>query len=271
MTRPASHEVPFRSAPTLKLISWNINGIRAGERKGFLEWFTEQNADVVCLQEIKAHPDQLSEKLLHPDGYQSLWHPAKRPGYSGLGVYCKTPPAQIIEGIGDPEFDEEGRVFSMRFQDFWLINTYCPHSRRDLSRLDFKMAFNEKYSQFCDRLRRESELPLIVCGDLNTAHNELDLTNDRANRRNAGFLPEERAWLDEFLDSGFVDCFRHYHPLQKGHYTWWSNRKGVRERNVGWRIDYHLVDRRMMDRVLSVSHQSDVLGSDHCPIVLELA
>ena len=255
----------------MKLVSWNINGIRAGARKGFLDYLANQNADVVCLQEIKARPDQLAPGLLQPHGYQSLWFPAQRPGYSGLATYFKTPPVRVIDGIGDHTFDAEGRVQSLMFPDFWLINTYCPHSRRDLSRLEFKMAFNRAYGRFCERLRRESGLPMIVCGDLNTAHSPLDLTNDRANRRNAGFLPEERAWMDDFLATGMVDSFRHYHPWQKGHYTWWSNRKGVRERNVGWRIDYHLVDRRLMHRVLAVAHQHEVMGSDHCPIVLELS
>lgn len=254
----------------MKLISWNINGIRAGERKGFHAWFEAQQADVVCLQEIKAHPDQLSDELLHKPGYEAIWHPAKRRGYSGLVTYSRLTPLAIRHGLGDPTFDDEGRILAIQFDQFWLINAYFPHSRRDLSRLEFKMDFNNAFMDYFNRLKSESSLPIIVCGDFNTAHTEFDLTHDRANRKNAGFLPIERAWLDDFLATGMQDVFRQAYPEQKGHYTWWSQMRGVRERNVGWRIDYHMVDDRLRSRVTAVGHQTTVLGSDHCPVYLEI-
>lgn len=254
----------------MKLISWNINGLRAAERKGFHQWFAAENADMVCLQEIKAHPDQLSHNLRNIPGYHTFWHPAKRRGYSGLAIFTKQAPLQIIEGLQVPEFDHEGRVLSLRLRDFYLINVYFPHARRDLSRLEFKMAFNHRFLRFCQQLKQDSSLPLIVCGDFNAAHTQWDLTNDRANQKNAGFLPAERLWMDDFINSGMVDVFRQNHPNQKGHYTWWSQRRGVRDRNIGWRIDYHMVDQRLLGQVREARLCREILGSDHCPILLQL-
>lgn len=254
----------------MKLISWNINGIRAAERKGFLSWFEAQSADIVCLQEIKAHPDQLSQNLLERPGYHAHWHAAARKGYSGLCVYSKKEPRAVTYGLGDAQFDAEARVMALTFDDFLLINTYFPHSRRDLSRLEYKMAFNAAFMDYFLKLKASVSVPVIVCGDFNTAHTALDLANDRANRKNAGFLPIEREWLDRFLATGMVDVFRQKHPGEKGHYTWWSQMRGVRERNVGWRIDYHMVDQNLADCVKAVGHQADVLGSDHCPVFIEL-
>lgn len=255
--------------PHYKSISWNINGIRSAAKKGFLAWLERESPDFLSLQEIKAHPKQLTESLLQPAGYQAFWCPAQKAGYSGVVIYSKHNPLQVIKGMGHSEFDAEGRVLALQFPEFWLINSYFPHSRRDLSRLDFKLAFNNAFMTFCHSLKQACDLPFIVCGDFNTAHTHLDLTNDRANRKNAGFLPQEREWLDQFLGWGMVDIFRQTHPDEKGHYTWWSQRKGVRERNIGWRIDYHMVATSLAKRVTAAYHLSDVYGSDHCPVGIE--
>lgn len=253
----------------MKLISWNVNGLRAAERKGFLPWFQEQDPDFVCLQEVRAQPDQLSEQVGRPSGYAVHHCCAQKKGYSGVMTYSKQQPTSVTVGMGFPEVDVEGRILLTQFQEFTLINAYMPHSRRDLSRLDYKMAFNDRFLQWIGALKK-THPPLIICGDYNLAHQEIDLTNARANRKNAGFLPKERAWMDDFLAQGFRDVFRDMHPDEGGHYTWWSNRKGVRERNVGWRIDYFCVDESLADKVRASYHQREVLGSDHCPVVLEL-
>ena len=255
----------------MKLISWNINGIRSALRVNFLEWLESEQPDILSLQEIKAHPSQLPKSLTHLPNYHLIWNPSQRPGYSGVAVFCKEMPLEVIRGVNQEAFDCEGRLLCLRFPKFWLLNAYFPHARRDLSRLPFKQAFNSAFLELLKNLRHSSSLPIIACGDFNVAHTELDLTNDRANRKNAGFLPEERVWMDRFLEQGLVDCFRDSNPDEKGHYTWWSQRKGVRERNIGWRIDYHLVDARLNQSIVDVKHLSQVQGSDHCPILLELS
>jgi len=253
----------------MKICSWNVNGIRASARKGFMDWFAAEDADVVCLQEIKAKPVQLEQTLLAPLGYHAFFVPAEKPGYSGVAIYSRAMPKAVHFGCGIPEYDVEGRVLRIDFEDVTVVNIYFPHARRDLSRLDFKNAF-------CDALLAqlvtlaESRPNLVVCGDYNTAHQDIDLTNYKANRKNAGFLPEERAWFDRVLAAGFHDVFRETHPDEAGHHTWWSNRKGTRERNVGWRIDYTLVSEALRSRVVEAGHRSDVLGSDHCPVYVTL-
>ena len=253
----------------MKLFSWNVNGIRAVYRHGFLPWFRGQNADVVCIQEAKAKPEQLPEDLRHPRGYHSFWHCAEKPGYSGVAVFCRREPLRVGYGMGSELIDREGRVLWVEFPDFMLINAYFPHARRDLSRLDFKLQFCREFLIWLET-RQAVGKPVIVCGDYNISHADIDLANPRGNRKNAGFLPVERSWMDDFLERGFHDVFREAHPGQAGFYTWWCYRKGVRERNVGWRIDYHCVGSGLLDRVASVGHQPEQRGSDHCPIQLDL-
>ena len=253
----------------MKLITWNVNGIRAAGRTTFPAWFAQQQADVVCVQEIKARPDQLDETLLHPLGYHSYWHPAQKPGYSGVAIYSKREPLRLQYGMGNPEFDSEGRVLVAEFPGYVLINSYFPNTQRDLGRLPFKLKFCHEMLLYCEALRAQGK-NIVLCGDLNVAHQAIDLRNPKANEKCAGFLPEERAWMSELLKRGYVDTFRHF---EKGpsHYTWWSYRPGVREKNIGWRIDYFVVNEEFQGALRTVRHQPEVKGSDHCPVVLELA
>lgn len=252
----------------MKLFSWNVNGVRAAERKGFLNWFSAVSPDVVCLQETKATLDQVSEDLIHPFGFHSFWHSAKKLGYSGTCVYTKTEPLRVLEGIQCEEIDREGRVLTLEFPRFYLVNAYFPNSQREAERLPFKLFFCEKFHEFSNTLRSSGK-PVILCGDLNIAHKEIDLKNPKSNVKNAGFLPEERAWMTQFLASGYVDGFREFNP-EPNHYTWWSYRPGLREKNIGWRIDYFLINQESRDLLKAVTHQPQVLGSDHCPVALEL-
>jgi exodeoxyribonuclease-3 len=252
----------------MRLVSWNVNGIRAVAQKGFLNWFERQDADLVCIQETKAHESQLDLFLKNPKGYQSYWHSAEKPGYSGTAVYSRQEPLEVIEGLGISEFDLEGRVLQLDFGAFRLINAYFPNSQREHTRLDYKIAFCDAMIRHTEKLRAKGK-HIILCGDLNIAHKEIDLKNPKENMNNAGFLPEERAWLDHFEKTGYVDTFRVF-TKDPGHYTWWSYRPGVRARNIGWRLDYFWVNQEFQDRLLSVRHQPEVMGSDHCPVVLEI-
>lgn len=256
----------------MKLLSWNVNGIRSVQRKGFEDWFSKQKADIICVQEIKAYPHQLEESLLHPLKYHSYWHPAQKAGYSGVAVYSRHEPLDVKYGMGLPEVDNEGRVLLLEYPLFSLINVYFPNTQRDHARLDYKLFFSEEFLKFCKakvRSNLKQGRHLIVCGDYNVAHQEIDLKFPKANENNAGFLPAERAWMDRWIEQGFVDTFRHF-VKDPGHYTWWSYRPGVRERNIGWRIDYFCVNQEFTDRLGEVVHQSDVMGSDHCPVVLRV-
>jgi exodeoxyribonuclease-3 len=230
----------------MKLLSWNVNGIRAASRSGFLTWFEREGADVVCLQEIKATPEQLDDTLLHPQGYHSYWNPAQKPGYSGVALYSKTEPLSIIHGLGDPEVDAEGRVLIAEYPQFTLINAYFPNSQREHTRLPFKLRFCDRMLSLCEDLVRKDRR-VVLTGDFNIAHREIDLKNPKTNQDNAGFLPQERAWLDQFTGAGYVDTFRHFVP-DPGHYTWWSYRPGVRQKNIGWRLDYFFTDSSLRDR-----------------------
>ena len=254
---------------SLKLLSWNVNGLRAVHRKGFLEWFEAQQAEVVCLQEVRAHPDQLDEELIHPPGYHSVWHPGERPGYSGVTTYSRREPLTVRHGLGVRKIDREGRVLVTEFPSFTVINAYFPNSRHDHSRLGFKLRFCRAMRRLCDRIRKSGK-NLVLCGDFNIAHRAIDLRNPKQNKDNPGFLPEERAWMDTFLARCYDDPFRRLHPGEAGRYTWWSYRPTVRERNIGWRLDYHCINRQLADRVAQAEHQPEVMGSDHCPVVLEL-
>ena len=213
----------------MKLLSWNVNGIRAAHTKGFLKWFEAQQADVICLQETKAQLEQLDQSLHHPLGYHSFWHSAQKPGYSGVAIYSKSEPLSVTNGIGDASIDSEGRVLVAEYPKFTLINAYFPNSQREHTRLDYKLAFCNRMLQFCEGLRAAGKT-VILCGDFNIAHREIDLKNPKSNENNAGFLPEERAWMDQFLAAGYVDSFRHF-CKDPNHYTWWSYRPGVRQKN----------------------------------------
>ncbi|MBN2202497.1 exodeoxyribonuclease III [bacterium] len=253
---------------TLKLISWNVNGLRAVYRKNFMEWFRSENADVVCLQETKSNPDQLPEELLTVPGYQAAFSSAEKKGYSGVAVYSRPTPRKTAETFGDTAFIGEGRVLALELEAFRLYNIYFPNGKASAERLRYKMAF---YESFLTRLRpalRRGER-IVVCGDVNTAHRAIDLARPKENEKTSGFLPEEREWMDRFLDAGFSDTFRMFEP-GGGHYTWWDMKSGARKRNVGWRIDYFFVSASLRDRVRSADILKDVEGSDHAPIRLEL-
>ncbi len=252
----------------MKLLSWNVNGIRACERNGFVGWFAAQDADVVCVQETKATPDQLDAGLLRPLGYHSHWHPARKKGYSGVATYSRRRPSRVIEGLGIPRFDREGRVLITEFRGVAVINAYFPNTQRDHGRLRYKL-------EFCRAIRRRMDAyraggrNVVLCGDHNIAHAEIDLARPKENRNNAGFLPPERRWMDGFIKAGYVDTFR-ARCAEPGNYTWWSQRFGVREKNIGWRLDYFFVNDEMRKRVRDAFIQPEVRGSDHCPVGLIL-
>ena len=250
----------------MRIMSWNVNGIRAAHKNGFPQWFESERADIVALQETKARPDQLEEAMLHPLGYHSYWHSAQKPGYSGVALYSKQEPLRIQTGIGVPE--NEGRVILAEYRDFALINAYFPNSQREHARLGYKLEFCKRIFEFLEEMKKSGK-NVVLCGDFNIAHQAIDLKNPKANEKNAGYLPEERAWMTEFLKGGYTDAFRHFEK-GPGHYTWWSYRPGVREKNIGWRLDYFCVNREYEDRLKAVTHQSETQGSDHCPVSLVL-
>jgi exodeoxyribonuclease III len=253
----------------IRFVSWNVNGIRAVAKKGFFDWFEKIDADFICLQETKVNPQQIEddEQFLHPKGYHSLWAPAQKPGYSGVMFYSRHEPDAYRVGLGQEEFDSEGRVIELDFKNITLVNAYFPNSQREHGRLGYKLDFCKKIHHRLEVLRAAGRT-VLVCGDFNIAHHEIDLKNPKSNKDNAGFLPEERAWLDGFVASGWVDTFRKFEK-GPGHYTWWSYRPGVREKNIGWRLDYFFVNPESESRVISVRHQTDVMGSDHCPVILD--
>jgi len=251
-------------------VSWNVNGLRACARKGFLEWLHADQPDVLALQEVRALPEQLEDEVRAPDGYEVHVHPADRLGYSGVALYTGAAPAALtLGGLDEPRFDREGRLIIADYGDFLLYNGYFPNGGHDLARVPYKLEFSEAVLQHAETQRRRGRA-IVLCGDFNTAHEEIDLANPGSNRKNTGFLPEERAWLSRLIDHGYVDVFRQRHPGEPGLYTWWSNRKGVRERNVGWRIDYFFVSDELADRVVDALIHPHVMGSDHCPVEVVL-
>lgn len=252
----------------LRLTSWNVNGVRACVRGGFLKWFDDVRADVVALQEIKIQPHQLPPELSQPKGFHAYWHPAEKPGYSGVAILSRREPLDVRYGIGSSEFDREGRVLAAEFKNYTVVSTYFPNSQRDHARLPFKLRFCAAFERFCEAERARGK-SLFICGDWNIAHQEIDLRNPKSNQKNAGFLPEERAWLNRFLKQGYVDAFREFEP-GPGHYTWWSYRPGVRERNIGWRLDYFLADADTRTRLRSAKHHHLIRGSDHCPVEITI-
>jgi exodeoxyribonuclease-3 len=257
----------------MKIISWNVNGIRAVEKRGFVDWVARESPDILCLNETKAEPGQLSPELISPPvagtPYQSFWACAKKRGYSGVAVYTRVKPEDVLF-LGKPEFDDEGRALRVEFKDFTLIAAYFPNSQDAGARLDYKLAFCGAMLRLCNALVKQGR-HFLLCGDYNIAHTPIDLARPKENEGSAGYLPEERAWMDKFTKAGHVDTFRHFHPGETGHYTWWSYRVNARERNVGWRIDYHCVDSAFMPQVQSSIIRPDVEGSDHCPVEIQLA
>jgi exodeoxyribonuclease-3 len=251
-----------------KLISWNVNGIRAGEKKGFLDWLAQSEADVVGVQETKAHPDQLSQGLLNPPGYHSAWNWAEKKGYSGTGTYSRQEPRMVIRGLSEARFDTEGRVLIHDFEPFVFLNIYFPNGGRGPEWVSHKLAFYRRFLQVVQEYMSQGRA-VVACGDYNTAYAEIDLARPKANETTSGFMPEERQGLGEFFQAGLVDTFRHLHPdLVK--YTWWDMVSRARERNVGWRLDYFMVSPDLRERIRSAEVHDSVMGSDHCPISLTL-
>jgi len=253
---------------TVDLISWNVNGVRSAEKKGFIEYVKNSGAAAVAIQETKAGPDQLSEALRNIPGYSSYWCSAQKKGYSGVALFLKEKPLSVIRGIGVAAFDDEGRVITAEYKDYFLIGAYYPNAQEELARLDYKLAFNRAILAFCDKLRKKKGV--IICGDFNVAHQAVDLKNPKANEGNAGFSPPERRAMDKFIAAGYVDTFRMFNK-EPGQYTWWSYRFKAREKNVGWRIDYFCVDEKTAPRLKGAYIFSDVMGSDHCPVGITLA
>lgn len=253
----------------MKLISWNVNGIRAVQKKGLLDWLAREQPDILCLQETKASPDQLDPELIAPPGYQTYWASADRKGYSGVALYTKIEPLSVVTGLGFPEYDCEGRTIVAEYPDFTLITAYFPNGGRDHSRVPYKMAYKADFLNYCNGLCKEGK-GVIFCGDVNTAHREIDLARPKQNVKTTGFLPEERIWIDQVVEQGYIDIFRHRNPDLEGAYSWWSNRSGARENNIGWRIDYFFITPDLLERVVDAQIHPEVLGSDHCPISLTL-
>jgi len=249
----------------MKLISWNVNGLRACEGKGFSDTFRRLDADFFCLQETKMQPGQLD--LLF-DGYESYWNSAEKKGYSGTAIFTRHKPLSVTYGIGIDEHDREGRVITMEMDDFYLVCCYTPNSQDGLKRLDYRMQWEDDFRAYLQLL--DAQKPVILCGDLNVAHEEIDIKNPKTNRRNAGFTDEERQKFTELLGRGFKDTFRTLYPQQVT-YSWWSYRFQARQKNAGWRIDYFVVSERLMERVSEAKIHTDILGSDHCPVELDLA
>ena len=254
----------------IKLASWNVNGIRAAQRKGFEDWLATECPDIVCLQETKASPDQLEESLVENDNYYSFYASAEKKGYSGTAIFSLRALEEpvITIGLGIDIFDREGRTVIAEYNDFFLINGYFPNGQRDHGRVPYKLEYSREVAKLA--LKLEKKKPVIVTGDINTAHTEIDLKNPKTNRDTTGFLPIERAWIDEFVGLGYIDIFRHLHPGEEGHYTWWSYRADVRARNIGWRIDYFFGTKEILKNVNDCYHLPQVMGSDHCPIVLKI-
>ncbi|MBT8379874.1 MAG: exodeoxyribonuclease III [Ignavibacteria bacterium] len=254
--------------PKVKLLSWNVNGIRAIYKKGFLDWFKKLNPDMLCLQETKAHPDQLVDELKNVNGYESHFSSAEKKGYSGVVTYTKEMPVDAKNGIGIKKFDSEGRFIITEFKEFILFNIYFPNGKASKERLQYKMDFYDAFLKHCKKLLKQGK-KIVVCGDVNTAHEEIDLARPKENSNTSGFLPEERKWIDKFIAAGFIDTFRMFNK-EPENYTWWDMITRARDRNVGWRIDYFYASENLKNNIKSASIHSTVMGSDHCPIELEL-
>jgi exodeoxyribonuclease-3 len=251
----------------LRVYSWNVNGLRAIERKGLLPWTLLEGADVICLQETKASPGQIDAALLAPEGWSSHWHSAEKKGYSGTAIYTRREPDDVLMGLGNPDFDREGRALTLRFGRLCITSAYFPNSQEAGARLDYKIAFCEAVLEF-QRALLGAGYETALFGDYNIAHRPIDLARPKENEKNPGYLPEERDWMSRYLEAGFRDVWRERHPDREGVYTWWSFRTGARERNVGWRIDYGCVSPKLADDVIEAEIRPEIPGSDHCPIGL---
>lgn len=249
----------------MKFVSWNVNGLRAAAGKGFMDSFNALDADFFCLQETKLQEGQID---MAPEGYESYWNYAEKKGYSGTAIFAKHTPLSVAYGIGYDELDSEGRVITLEYEGFYLVTCYTPNSQDGLKRLDTRMIWDDKFREYLVGL--DSKKPVIICGDLNVAHQEIDLKNPKTNRKNAGFTDEERAKFTALLEAGFTDSFRFLYPDQEGIYSWWSYRFKAREKNAGWRIDYFVVSDRLKDKIKEASIHTDIYGSDHCPVSVEL-
>ena len=249
----------------MKLISWNVNGLRACLNKGFMDFFQQEQADIFCLQETKLQEEQIPFQL---EGYHAYWNFAQKKGYSGTAVFAKKEPLSVSYGIGQEEHDQEGRVITLEFDTFYLVTVYTPNSQRDLARLDYRMIWEAEFLGYLKNL--EKSKPVILCGDLNVAHTEIDLKNPKTNRKNAGFTDEERAKFSELLKNGFIDTFRHFNPDKKEAYTWWSYMFNARANNAGWRIDYFCVSESLKNELKDAMIYDRIMGSDHCPVGLEI-
>ena len=250
----------------MKLISWNVNGLRAIYKKGFVDIFKNLDADIFCIQETKMQEGQIEIDL---EGYHEYYNYAERKGYSGTAIFTRIKPLNVSYGIGIEEHDKEGRVITLEFNDFYMVNCYTPNSGRELARLDYRMTWEEVFRDYLKQL--DAKKPVIICGDLNVAHTEIDLKNPKSNRKNAGFTDEERGKIDKLLKSGFTDTFRKVYPNKEGCYTWWSYMFNARANNAGWRIDYFLVSDRISNNIKDAYIYSDIMGSDHCPVGLEVS
>lgn len=249
----------------MKMVSWNVNGLRACVQKGFLDFFNEINADIFCVQETKLQQGQIDLQL---DGYFQYWNYAEKKGYSGTAIFTKTEPLSVSYGINIEEHDTEGRVITLEYNDFYFVTVYTPNSQNELKRLSYRMQWEDDFLKYLKQL--ESSKPVIFCGDLNVAHNEIDLKNPKTNRNNAGFTNEERAKMTALLNSDFTDTFRYFYPDKEGVYSWWSYRFKAREKNAGWRIDYFCTSESLDDKLRDAKIHTDVFGSDHCPIELDI-
>lgn len=249
----------------MKLISWNVNGLRAAVTKGFIDSFNELDADIFCLQETKLQPHQIELEL---PGYEQFWNSAVKKGYSGTAVFTRIKPIAVTNGIGIEEHDQEGRVITAEYDNFYLVCCYTPNSQRELARLDYRMTWEDAFREYL--LELDKKKPVILCGDLNVAHNEIDLKNPKTNRKNAGFSDEERAKMTELLESGFTDTFRYLYPDAVDEYSWWSYMGKARDRNVGWRIDYFITSKRLDDKIKAAKIHQQIFGSDHCPVELDI-
>lgn len=249
----------------MKLISWNVNGLRAAVTKGFMDSFESLDADIFCLQETKLQPHQIELAL---PGYEQYWNSAVKKGYSGTAVFTKQKPLRVTNGIGIEEHDQEGRVITAEYDNFYLVTCYTPNSQRELARLAYRMTWEDAFRDYL--LGLDAQKPVILCGDLNVAHEEIDLKNPKTNRKNAGFTDDERQKMTDLLGSGFTDSFRYLYPDTTDAYSWWSYMGKARERNVGWRIDYFIVSNRIADQIVEAKIHADIMGSDHCPVELEI-
>jgi len=253
----------------MKILSWNVNGIRAAERNGFIDWLNKESPDILCLQETKAQPDQLSQALKEPDGYQVYWNYPEKKGYGGEATFTRVKPLGVEYDFGNKDFDTEGRIIKTEYPGFILFNVYFPNGKKDDIRLKYKMDFYEEFLEHLEPLRKAGK-NLIICGDFNTAHKEIDLARPKSNEKTSGFLPIERAWMDKFVDRGYIDTFRYFNK-EPDHYTWWDMKSRARDRNIGWRIDYFFITANLIESVSKAFIMPEITGSDHCPVGIVLS